>query len=309
MKQLAKLINMENPHSIYGEVKLIASMIKQDFDSSHLDRAYADVFHLFNGEYPGYKGCNTLYHDLRHTMAVFLAMARLMHGYAAYEKSSFTDKEINIGLIGALMHDTGYQQTIDDTEGTGAKHTLIHVQRSIDFVHHLYKDDEYFSDSLVCFQNILNCTGLKEKVKEIEFARPVIRLLGLMLGTADLLGQMADRHYLEKLVFLFHEFKEANINTFTSELDLLKKTIDFYEMTKKRFATDLGGVNHYMIFHFQKRWDIDDDLYQTGIERNIRYLNIVLKSDEVEYRHHLRRADLMNIIERKQPVIFEAYGK
>lgn len=301
MKQLAGLIAMENPQSIFDEVKLIASLIKPDFRHFYLDKAYADVYHLFHGEYPGYRSCNTLYHDFRHTMAVFLAMARLMHGYAVSEKTAFTEKEINVGLISALMHDTGYQQTIDDTEGTGAKHTLTHVQRSIDFVGNLYRDDEYFRDSLRCFQDILNCTGLKEKVREIEFTEPGIRLLGLMLGTADLLGQMADRHYLEKLVFLFHEFQEANINTFSSELDLLKKTIDFYEATKKRFAADLGGVNRYMVFHFRRRWDVDDDLYQTGIERNIRYLNIVLKSDEAEYRHHLRRADLMKIIEKEKP--------
>jgi hypothetical protein len=305
MKQLAKLTNMENPQSVYDEVRLIASMIKSDFNHSHLDKAFVDTFRLFNGEYPGYRGCNILYHDFRHTMAVLLAMARLMHGYVVCENVCFTDKEINIGLISALMHDSGYQQTIDDIEGTGAKHTLIHVQRSIDFVRRLYKDDEYFRDSLICFKDILNCTGLKEKVKEIEFSMPAIRLLGLMLGTADLLGQMADRHYLEKLVFLFHEFQEANINTFTSELDLLRKTIDFYETTKIRFAKDLGGVNRYMIFHFQKRWNINDDMYQTGIERNIKYLNIVLNNDEAEYRHHLRRADLMKIIEKEQPAVYE----
>jgi hypothetical protein len=294
---------MDSPQSIFDEVKLIASLIKPDFNYLHLDKAYADVYHLFQGEYPGYRKCNTLYHDFRHTLAVFLAMARLMHGYVVSEKIGFTEKEINIGLISALMHDTGYQQTTDDTEGTGAKHTLTHVQRSIDFVRHFYRDDEYFRDSLISFQDILNCTGLKEKVREIEFTAPNIRLLGLMLGTADLLGQMADRHYLEKLVFLFHEFQEANIDTFSSELDLLKKTIDFYEATKKRFATDFGGVNRYMASHFQNRWETDDDLYQTGIERNIRYLNIVLKSDEAEYRHHLRRADLMKIIEKEKPAV------
>ena len=34
-----------------------------------------------------------------------------------------------------------------------------------------------------------------------------------MLGTADLIGQMADRYYLEKLLLLYEEFSEAGQDT------------------------------------------------------------------------------------------------
>ncbi len=55
-----------------------------------------------------------------------------------------------------------------------------------------------------------------------------------MLGSADLLGQMSDRAYLEKLLFLYKEFREAGIPGFNTEFDIIRKTVDFYEITVQR---------------------------------------------------------------------------
>ena len=56
---------------------------------------------------------------------------------------------------------------------------------------------------------------------------PENEILGKMLGTADLLGQMSDRTYLEKLPFLYLEFKHAGIDGVGTELDFFDSTPGF----------------------------------------------------------------------------------
>jgi hypothetical protein len=48
---------------------------------SIIARAFSDSANLFRGEYPGYRACDTLYHDMQHTLDVTLAMARLINGH------------------------------------------------------------------------------------------------------------------------------------------------------------------------------------------------------------------------------------
>jgi hypothetical protein len=288
--QLTDLVNMDNHDEILKEVKIILKSMNPQFDFSHIDKGFAFTHTLFNGRYPGYRECNTAYHDLFHTNEIMLAMTRLIHG-AVIEGLHFSEKHMNLGVICALMHDTGYIQTVDDTEGTGAKYTMSHIQRSIDFMNRIYAQDPYFCDQSKNFSDILFCTGLNTKVSEINFSSPQTRLLGQMLGTADLVGQMADRHYLEKLLHLYPEFVEGKVPGFDSEYDLLKKTAGFYEITKKRFANELGGVSRYSISHFRVRWGKGEDLYGEQIERNIAYLGWVINSYPDNYRKFFRRKE------------------
>jgi hypothetical protein len=283
-----KLLDIRDNNEILKEVKFATALINPQFDFQYLDKAFEDIEKLFKGYYPGFKRCNTNYHDLRHTMMVLLAMARLIHG-AFLGGMKFTDKEINLGLIAALMHDTGYIQAVDDHFGTGAKYTLIHVKRSIIFVQDYYTDEKYFRDDLECFRDILICTGLNMDIKKVTFSSVNIEIMGKMLGTADLLGQMADRLYLEKLIPLFHEFEEGKVPGFESELDLLRKTTNFYKSVQARFEIDLSNVNRYMVSHFQHRWNIGKNIYDESIEKNINYLMYILKSNSKNLHDCLRR--------------------
>ncbi len=107
--QLSKLVDMDDPQIVLGEVKNILSMISPDFDCGPVSRVFADILRLFNGEYPGYRECNTPYHDLSHATDIFLAMARLIHG--AVLAGEILDRDnITLGLISALFHDAGYIQ-------------------------------------------------------------------------------------------------------------------------------------------------------------------------------------------------------
>ena len=282
------MVDMEDPLSVFDEVRATVLMMFKEFDFDTVDNVFKDIVRLFRGEYPGYRKCNTEYHDLKHTTDAFLAMARLMHG-SLVSGENLTGEGVNLGLICALMHDTGYIQTLDDEVGTGAKYVRTDTRRSIAFMDKYVADSGLSKEDFKDYAHILICTGLDTRVSEIHFESRETELLGKMLGTADLMGQMADRTYLEKLLFLFYEFREAGIMGYDSELDLLKKTIDFYAMTRKRFARELDNVNEYVRQHFKARWNLDRDLYMEAIEKNISYLKFLLKNHEKDYRDCLRR--------------------
>jgi len=290
--QLSQLLDPYDPEAVLQETLKLGTAISSDFNRDYYTTTFRDLQRLFQGDYPGYRACNTRYHDFTHTSDVTLAMTRLMHG-AFLAGIKFTGRDVQMGFTAALMHDTGYIQADDDLDGTGAKYTLTHIGRSVDFLR------AYSQNNIVCkdanmkdFSDILYCTGLSVKIGELPFSSPMMAMLGKMLGTADLSGQMADRCYLEKLRFLYREFLEAGLNQFANELDMFEKTIDFYALTQSRFAAEFSGVNGYMIHHFRFRWGIDRDLYQENIQHHIDYLRMILPL----YRHGFAKG-----LRRRQP--------
>ena len=287
---------MESPQEVLDEVKKIFLMIFPRFDFESVDLAFSDVLRLFQGLYPGYRACDTTYHDLKHTTDTFLALARIIHG-AAITNRHFSERGVALGLIAALFHDSGYILTLDE-EGPGAKYTLVHIRRSIMFVDKYFMARGFSREDFGFCHAILNCTGLDVRIDEIQFASQENEILGKMLGTADLLGQMADRTYLEKLPFLYDEFRIADIKGLGSELDFLRSSPGFFDMTLKRFRQELGGVNRYVRHHFRTRWGIDQDLYMSDIENSIAYLKHILEHHPDDYRRHLRRAVVIQNLDR-----------
>ncbi len=288
------LIPMDDPQGVFEEVCRIIMALHARFDFTALFRVFDDVVRLFAGEYPGYQRCNTRYHDLKHTTDCLLAMARLIHG-ASVHGLSFSERDVGLGLIAALCHDTGYIQSVDDLEGTGAKYTLVHVDRSIAFMEKYFADAGFSARDLEYCRGCVRCTGLEVKIEAMRFESVLHRVLGCMLGTADLLGQMASRSYLERLPFLYREFQEGNVPGFASELDLLQQTPAFWEFTKERLAGPLGGVDRFMRDHFRAWWGQDRDLNRDTIEDNIGYLQFILEHHVSGYRRYLRRHGLRAI--------------
>lgn len=289
-----ELVLMDDPRAVFNEVCRIVSVTNARLDLAFLSAVFEDILKLFRGDYPGYQKCNTCYHDLKHTTDSLLAMARLIHG-ASVNGLTLPDRDVLLGLGATLFHDTGYIQKESDLDGTGAKYTIIHVERSVAFM------EKYFAASGFSYRDFdycrccVQCTGLQTKIGEIQFESAYNREVGCMLGTADLLGQMGDRTYLERLPFLYREFKEAEVPGFESELDLLRKTPAFWELTKQRFVEELGNVDRHMRDHFLARWGLDRDLYREKIEGNIAYLKFILENHVSEYWKYLRRAGLMKI--------------
>ncbi|MBU0987111.1 MAG: HD domain-containing protein [Proteobacteria bacterium] len=293
--KLYDLVDLTGPKDVLNELNYIISLMTGDVDYSLLAETYADIEKVFKGDYPGYRASNTKYHDLEHTFAVALTAARLIHG-AVVQGHSFSAKNILLGLMGALFHDIGFIQTESDVNGSGAKYTIGHEQRSIEFMHKYFTQKSLSPRDIQDCTHLIMCTILSLSIKEISFRCAEMELLGKIVGSADLMAQMADREYLEKLFMLFKEFKEAGLPGYGSELELLKKTEDFYKyVALQRLSVDFGGASGFMQAHFKARWGIDRDLYQESIIGNINYLKSIVhkcKKDLDCYLKYLRRGGL-----------------
>ncbi len=285
------LVYIEEPQDVLAEVKKIVWLMFPYFDFNPVQTVFHDVLSLFAGRYPGYRKCNTLYHDLNHTTDCLLVMARLMHG-AFVSGIKFERKDVSLGLISALMHDTGYIQSVEDDTGTGGKYTLIHIGRSIEFMEKYFVEHGYPLEDFPACRNFLKCTGLDVRIDEIEFQCREHEIIGKILGTADLIGQMSDKNYLEKLPFLYHEFEEGGVPGYDCEFDLVRKTPHFWNVVKKRFISELGQVDGYLQDHFRARWGIDQDLYRKAVDRNIKRLKSVLKDRAGEYPVYAPQEDI-----------------
>jgi len=293
--KLYDLVDFANPQDILQELKHIASLIVNDFEDSRLERIYADIEKLFKGDFPGYRASNTKYHDLEHTNSVVLATARLIHG-AFVEGHSFSAEAILLGLIGAIFHDIGFIQNDADVSGSGAKYTIGHEERSIQFMKKYLSQQSFAEQDIEDCTHIIMCTILNLTIKDIPFRSNDVEMLGKIVGSADLLAQMADREYLEKLFMLFKEFEEAGMPGYGSEMELLKKTEDFYKyVALQRLSKGFDDVSAFMRSHFKNRWDLDRDLYQESIIANIKYLKAILDHCDDSYScfvKYLRRGGL-----------------
>jgi hypothetical protein len=171
-----------------------------------------------------------------------------------------------------------------------------HEERSIQFMRQDLGDalpEEDIEDIADC----IRCTILAMSPARIAFRTEEMRRMGWFLGSADLLAQIADRYYLEKLLLLFDEFKEARLPGYDTAFDLLVRTRTFYQdVARKRLDHDLGRVDRYMRSYFLRRWRVDADLYAEAIERNLDYLDAVVAEchDDIDcFMRALRRSELL----------------
>ena len=293
---LDDIVDLGSPDCVLDEVRVIINKSFPKIDFDHVDMAHADIIKLFTGEYPGYKECSTGYHDLRHTLDVFLAMARIIHG-ASLQGEVFDDRDVMLALVSALMHDTGYIQKDDDEEGTGGKYTLTHVKRSVEFMKRYFADNGFSDEDTLKAEHMIETTSLAADFEKIPYVSKKISVLAKMLFASDLLGQMADRTYLEKLHLLYYEFIEGDITEFSDEEALLRETEKFSEVMLVRIMGEVESVSGYLQSHFKARCNINRDLYMESIESNMNFLKEILADSGGDYRSKLNR---MGILERME---------
>jgi hypothetical protein len=271
-KTLHDLCPSAEPADVFAEIRLIVGDMAQPFDFALLDRLHADIQRLFAGTYPGYQASNTKYHDLKHTYAVVLAVARILDGLRLHGQE-FAPRHILLAVCCAFFHDSGLIQHETDRQGTGAKYTIGHEERSIKLMRDYLGRAQVSEREMADCAQVIRCTILSGHPRTLEFHDPVLRTVGLVLGAADLLAQMCDRHYLEKLPDLFTEFQEGGLPGYDSEMEIINKTEDFYHSVAiKRLQHDLNNIGEHVHLHFLRRWGIDQDLYTAGIDQNIAYL-------------------------------------
>lgn len=273
----------------------IVRRINPAYDFNFAKTVFDDMVRLFHGEYPGYSPIRTPYHNLSHTLDVFLCAVRLMHG-VHLSGTRLADNEITAVMMTAMMHDVGYVQRQGEETGTGAQFTKSHVSRSIEFMQ-CYIASRGFSLGLTApLKCIILCTDPAISVAEINFPDERTCLLGQIVATADLIGQMADRTYLEKLLFLYLEFKEAQFGDFQNAFDLLGKTRKFYGITRQRLDGELGGIYTLLSLHFKELLGVENNYYLESIEKNIAYLSEVALHNEEQHLAMLKRGGIAELL-------------
>jgi hypothetical protein len=253
--------------AVNAEVDRIFAQLYPGESPGQIDRAFIDVTALYRGRYPGYRACDTAYHDIQHVLDVTLAMARLLDGYerAGFESQGLGASLFRLGIVVALFHDSGYVlERADREHKNGGEVTLTHVSRGGSFLRKYLPDIGMGEEADIAAQ-LVHFTGFETPVAKIEVPSLRHKLLGSMLGSADIIAQMADRCYLEKCRDrLYPEFVAAGIArkslpngeeqvVFSSGADLVLKTPRFYEGAARRLENDLDGAHHYVERHFNGR--------------------------------------------------------
>src|SRR6266700_8207132 len=197
-------------------------------------RVFGLAIECFPGQYADYQAVDARYHDFEHTLQGTLCMARLLYArHCANSQLPLTERLFQLGIIGILLHDTGYLKKHDDTEGTGAKYTATHVNRSAEFAAQLLSEKGFSPADIAAVQSMIRCTGVDAVLSKIPFPGEQEKMVGHALATADLLGQMAADDYVDKLPILYGEFvegamfaktKSSFIANFSSAQDLMPKT-------------------------------------------------------------------------------------
>jgi hypothetical protein len=257
-------VKTTDPQPVEAEIARLYRLLYPGAAHRPMSLAFADVAKLYAGTFPGYRACDTTYHNLQHILDVTLAMARLMDGYerARAGTPALGVKLFQLGIICALYHDMGYVRKNDDQQAlNGAVYTINHVSRGAAFMRD-YLPTIGMAELAEAGAELLHFTGFEKRVADILITDPLLRMLGSLLGSADIIAQMADRCYLEKCRDrLYPEFLAAGVAekptssgavevVFSSGDDLVRKTPAFFETAVNRLEVDLGGAYNYAASHF-----------------------------------------------------------
>ncbi len=284
-------VQVSNPAAVRDAVR---KLYTETFPGAPFDKlwlAFYDFERLFRGDYPGYLGCDTTYHDMQHTLDMTLALARLVAGY---EKSCESQDRLGAGraqmaIITSLFHDSGYIRHKERDRGfrNGAEFTQHHVSRSADFLRRYLPDLGLGADTAVSSM-IVHFTGYELDLDKIELDDPRDAICGHLIGTADLIAQMADRCYLEKCRDrLYKEFvlggiaiENARAGEYTvryeSGTDLLRKTPHFYqEVLRTRLQAKFNRAYRYIEVLYDGQ-----NPYVDAIRMNMMHLAKILKTGD-----------------------------
>ena len=254
---MAVEIDTKHIAQVQQEVQSIYQTLFPSGSAVFIPEIFGWAHDCFTGKYHDYQPIDARYHDLEHTLQGTLCMARLLRGWHfAKTQPVLTQRMFELGLLAILMHDTGYLKKRGDNDGTGAKYTLIHVDRSRHFAGELMAEKNFPAPEIKSVQAMISCTGLNVDLSSIPFQSEVEQRTGFALGSADLLGQMAAGDYIDKLPILFTEFAEASScsegemrlsTSFSSATDLLQKTPMFWEKhVRPKIANDFQGVYRFL---------------------------------------------------------------
>ncbi len=300
-------IRTTGPAEVGSEVRSIFERLFPSVSPEPIDRAFRDLTNLYEGRDPDHHPCDTEYHDIQHVLDVTLAMARLLDGYERGRNgyAPLTPGHFQVGVVSALFHDIGYlRRKADRTHRYGSEYTLTHVTRGSVFLR-AYLNDLGLGEHAVTGSLLVHFTGYERNTDTIRIADPLLRKVGEILGTADIIAQMSDRCYLEKCRDrLYPEFVVGGLARrrmpdgrievlFSSGDDLVKKTPGFYVNAVKRLDQQLNGVYAYAEKHFGGQ-----NLYLDEMRKNVEYARTVAAEPDTDM---LRRSPPYTLLPSVQP--------
>jgi hypothetical protein len=168
---------------------------------------------------------DALYHDVEHTILVTLVGQEILHGKHIRE-GGITPEDWLHFTISHLCHDIGYVKGVcrDDRDGhyatgrdseaitlpegaTGAALTPYHIDRGKLFIEERF-GHHWLIDAATIQRNI---ELTRFPVPSAEDHQGTSHIPGLVRAS-DLIGQLSDPRYLNKIPALFYEFEETGTN-------------------------------------------------------------------------------------------------
>src|SRR5438876_7318205 len=188
-------VRTTDPAAVGAEVVRLSRSLFNGARVPELERAFSDAAAMYAGAHPEYCACDTGYHDIQHVLDVTLAMARLIEGYQRSRRNGdepMTRELFIVGVLAALFHDFGYlRRRTDRRHRYGAEYTLTHVSRGATYLRGYLRELGLAHLGKIA-ATIVHFTGYERPVETIRLSDTLLRRIGQMLGTADIIEQMAD---------------------------------------------------------------------------------------------------------------------
>lgn len=210
---------------------------------------------LFCGEFPRFQACDTPYHNLEHTLQVSVCLLRMIQGAVMARELAFEVTDLMNVLLASFCHDIGYFKQAGDITGTGAKYSAYHEARGALLASEYLAAQGFGWERIQAIQRYILSTGTHRALRYIEFSNEKEKLLAQMLVTADILAQVSDPHYFDRLQNLFLELEESDNymgipiseRRYSDVQALEKGTPQFWEeMHKNCLQEDCRSVYRYL---------------------------------------------------------------
>ena len=216
---------------------------------------------------------NAAYHDIHHTMMVTNVSVEILKSKKQIDNKLSANDWLHF-IIAALYHDIGYIRGLcqGDKEGEYIKNlmgeTVKISTKASDAVLAPYHVDraKYFAKTALFQFEIINVSNIMQLIERTRFPVPASSdykathdLPGL-LRAADLIGQFADVHYIEKSNALYKELEEngyANYFGYSNSRDLRTKIPTFYNKNVRPYISE--ALNYLKKTETGKIWV--DNLY------------------------------------------------
>lgn len=197
---------------------------------------------------------NAPYHDVHHTMKVTEVSGEILKSKMLYENKLSVHEWIHF-MIAALYHDIGYVRglCVGDKEGEYIKNQIgetvkISVQATDAVLapYHVDRSKVFAKKALSRF-DFIDVSYIEQLIERTRFPVPqageykITYDMPGLLRAADLIGQLADIHYLSKSDDLYQELKEngaADSFGYTESKDIKYKLPDFFNINVRPYISD-----------------------------------------------------------------------